>query len=227
MLDKINDIDMLEPLRLKNADIIYEGHDGMIFIERRSQTLMISMQDKEKFKDIYEKENLGAYDLIDVKQKDIVDILVNEYQKTYQFACYQAGYFKKEKLPVSLPTNVKIQLLTKEYANVVHQNYHQMDDLEYIFDKIDQQELWGLFENQQLAGFIGMHNEGSMGLLEVLPQYRHRGYGMMLESFLINDCLENGKVPYCQVIEGNEASLNLQRKLGLEISNQFSYWLFD
>ena len=67
MLNQVNDIDMLEPLRLNHVEIIYEGKEGMILVERRSQTLMISMNDIEKFVKIYEKENLVKYDLIDVK----------------------------------------------------------------------------------------------------------------------------------------------------------------
>ena len=85
MLNQVNDIDMLEPLRLNHVEIIYEGKEGMILVERRSQTLMISMNDIEKFVKIYEKENLVKYDLIDVKQKEIADLLVAEYGKTLQF----------------------------------------------------------------------------------------------------------------------------------------------
>ena len=227
MLNQVNDIDMLEPLRLNHVEIIYEGKEGMILVERRSQTLMISMNDIEKFVKIYEKENLVKYDLIDVKQKEIADLLVAEYGKTLQFGCYQAVYLKKEKPVIELPSSVCIRLLTEDYAQEVNQAYHQMDDLDYIMDKINHQELWGLFENNDLAGFIGMHDEGSMGILEVVPKYRQRGYGTLLESYLINDCLEKGKIPYCQVIEGNIASFNLQSKLGLEISEDLSYWLFE
>ena len=108
MLNQVNDIDMLEPLRLNHVEIIYEGKEGMILVERRSQTLMISMNDIEKFVKIYEKENLVKYDLIDVKQKEIADLLVAEYGKTLQFGCYQAVYLKKEKPVIELPSSVCI-----------------------------------------------------------------------------------------------------------------------
>lgn len=227
MLDQVNDIDMLEPIRLGYAKIIYEGQDGMIFVEMRSDTLMISMDNIQKFKDIYIKENLVIYDLIDVKQKTIAEVLVQEFHKTLQFGCYQAVYLKKESLSLEIPQDVKIELLTLDYLDTVCQAYHQMDDSDYLENKIQQGELWGLFEKQHLAGFIGMHNEGSMGILEVLPAYQRKGYGYLLEGYLINECLNEGKIPYCQVVKGNMASLQLQRKLGLEISSQLSYWLFE
>ena len=42
-LDRLNDIDMLEPMRLNQVRIIYQGEDGIIFHELRSDTCMISM----------------------------------------------------------------------------------------------------------------------------------------------------------------------------------------
>ena len=47
------------------------------------------------------------------------------------------------------------------------------------------------------------------------------------QGYLINELLKQKKVPYCQVIEGNEASLALQRKLHMKISSRYSYWVFD
>ena len=77
-----------------------------------------------------------------------------------------------------------------------------------------------------MVGFIGQHLEGSMGLLEVLPQYRKNGYGMELEQTMINYMLEKGLIPFCQVEVTNEKSLRLQKKLGLTISREQVYWLF-
>ncbi|MEG0453655.1 MAG: GNAT family N-acetyltransferase [Coprobacillus sp.] len=219
----INYIDMLEPIRLGYADIIYKDEKQLIFIETRSQALMISMHDISHFKEIYERENLCKYELINVKQKEIVDILVN-YGKKYQFSCFQEVYIKNNK--IALSEDYRIQLLQRDDISLITKYYKEVDDIEYIQHIVDNQHMWGIFEEEQLAGFIGIHLEGSMGLLEILPNYRRKGYGEALESFLINWYLENDLVPYCQVIEGNEASLKLQKKLGLKKSEILSYWLF-
>lgn len=86
--------------------------------------------------------------------------------------------------------------------------------------------MWGLFEGNAIAGFIGMHPEGSMGLLEVLPEYRRRGYGYLLEAYLIRLHLQRGWTPYCHVVKGNEASLRLQKKLGFEFAEKPAIWVF-
>ena len=62
--------------------------------------------------------------------------------------------------------------------------------------------------------------------MEVLPAYRRRGLGYALEAGAIRRALKEGAIPYCQVIEGNTASMELQKKLGLEFSDGFVYWLF-
>lgn len=76
-----------------------------------------------------------------------------------------------------------------------------------------------------LAGFIGTHEEGGMGMLEVFEPYRHRGIAMALEKFLINRTLEKGHTPYCQVFTDNGASINLQQKLGLRLCRKEIYWI--
>ncbi|WP_028042078.1 GNAT family N-acetyltransferase [Candidatus Stoquefichus massiliensis] len=225
-LDKINDIDMIEPIRLGRVQMIYQGEDGIIFAIKNSDICMISMTDIDKFKYLYQQYDLKQYQLFNVKQKAIGDVLVNDFQQTLQFACYQAVY-NKAQISIPYPPNVCISLLNQEHTIMIKETYQHADDPQYIDRLIDNKRLWGLFVCEKLAGFIGIHDEGSMGLLEILPSYQRCGYGMILESYLINYYLNQGWIPYCQVIEGNEVSLHLQRKLGLDISSKLSYWLFD
>lgn len=225
-LDYLNDIDMLEPMRLNQAQILYQDEDGIIFHELRSGVCMISMTNVLKFKTLYKQLRLEQYQLFDVKQKDIVDILINDYHQTFLFACYQAVYQQQVHIPITYPPYVSIDLLTSEHSQIIKETYEHSDESAYIDELIEKKHLWGLFEKNKLAGFIGIHSEGSMGLLEVLPAYQRKGYATMLESYLINYFLDQGWVAYCQVIENNQASLQLQKKLGLTISQNVSFWMF-
>ena len=58
------------------------------------------------------------------------------------------------------------------------------------------------------------------------PQYRRRGYGQELETFILNRVLAAGELPYCQIFQGNEASLALQAKLGWKLADKYTCWLF-
>ena len=82
------------------------------------------------------------------------------------------------------------------------------------------------YEGNQLAGFIGEHLEGSMGLLYVYPEFRHRGYAEELEKAMIARTLKEGNVPFGEVEKNNTASLTLQKKLGMAVSDRISCWMW-
>lgn len=63
-----------------------------------------------------------------------------------------------------------------------------------------------------------------MGLQHVFPESRRRGYAMELEKTVIAKTLQEGYTPFGQVEKGNSASMALQRKLGLAISDRLICW---
>ena len=99
-------------------------------------------------------------------------------------------------------------------------------EVDYIRERIDAGRLWGIFSGAELTGFGGFHSEGAMGMLEILPQYRRSGYGRLMECFLIDKALSEGRMAYCNVYMSNEASILLQRRLGLVASEMLTSWLW-
>ena len=49
--------------------------------------------------------------------------------------------------------------------------------------------------------------------------HQGKGWGRALEASKINQSLDRGQTPWLEVFAGNEASLALQRKLGLTVSS--------
>ncbi len=219
--DELSFIDMLEPLRRGSADIIYAENDGVIIYERNSQACMISMQTLEKCQSLI---HLEEYRSFAVHQENIAEWIQQIGKFPHRFEAFQAVYRKKEMIEDCFDN---IRILSNEYTDQICRNYDAMDDRSYIEKLINRKQLWGIFENGALAGFIGEHLEGSMGLLEVMPEYRRKGYGYKLEAFLINRFLELDEIPFCQVMIDNVRSLALQHKIGLDISGQTTFWIFD
>ena len=93
-------------------------------------------------------------------------------------------------------------------------------------ERIEAGAFIGAFDSGQLIGFAGIHGDGSAGMLYVAEEYRRKGIGGALESCIINQQLANGQTPYCQIAEGNDASIALHEKLGLYIAEQPMWWLF-
>ena len=137
--------------------------------------------------------------------------------------CYQAVYNKKTPIPIH--TELTIRHPDAADFSKVQASYSLADDEELQAD-FAREDFLGGYLNGELVGYIGVHGEGSMGLLHVFPQYRRRGYAEALYGTLINHQLRKGRLPFAQIVEHNEASLALQRKLGFMLSKERLYWLW-
>ncbi len=84
----------------------------------------------------------------------------------------------------------------------------------------------GVDENGAIVGFAGIHPEGSMGLLEVFPEFQKRGYGLALEAHVILLMQKLGLIPCCDIFLDNRASMALQEKLGLRRCEDHVLWTF-
>ena len=89
-------------------------------------------------------------------------------------------------LLLPLNSDLNIIVLNCGHIQTVLEQYHTMDDPDYIKNLMGGGRLYGALRNDRLAGFIGVHPEGSIGMLEVLPEFRRQGIGTALESYLVN-----------------------------------------
>ena len=97
---------------------------------------------------------------------------------------------------------------------------------EYLIGRINAGEVFGGYINGDLIGFAGIHEEGSVGLLKVLEQFRSKGYAIALASYAANHQLSQGITPFIQISTENKPSQALAKKLGFTISKEHIYWLF-
>ena len=160
----------------------------------------------------------------------------NGFKETVE--CRQAVYTNKEKLSVSglyrpdgkpMPNGLVIRKLDALDIQEAAPMYPGFDDPDYIVDRIDAGAVYGAFlcDNtiNTLAGIIGIHEEGSIGMLYVKPHYRHHRLSKDLETYAFNRALENGWIPYGQIIVGNEPSMRLQERMGMHFSKSSVYWM--
>jgi len=213
---------MIEALRRNQAELLYAEKDGVLLKEKRSGAYMLSVSDADAGSRLI--DTVEDAELFLAHQKFCLPFLKNRIKHKNIFDCLQAVYTSKNSLPLS--NRFDISVLSEEYVNEVLTHYRTMENAEYIRGRIENREMFGAFSSGVLVGFIGLHDEGSIGLLEVLPEYRRLGVGSLLESYMINNQLHKGWTPFCQVLENNKASLSLQLKLGLNLSKEHLYWLF-
>lgn len=154
-------------------------------------------------------------------QEFVKEFLVERYGMEVSCQCMQAVCTRKEALPVGYKTIWQLDITYLDYVLA----HYDMAGEQYLRERISAGAMVGAFDGEQLVGFMGLHQEGSMGMLFVEENYRRQGIGASLESYLINVQLGNGFTPYCQIVEGNEKSLALQKKLGLYVAETPVWWL--
>ncbi|MDO4266726.1 MAG: GNAT family N-acetyltransferase [Eubacteriales bacterium] len=234
MRDRIWHADMIETLRRSRGEVLYAEEDGVILREKLSGTVLMAVLNPERLSVLYRELGLDKAEQLSVKGKEAAALLQEAFARKIQMSCFNGSFQQGRDAFLRMipdPENLAkdIRLLTPDYTELVFQNYDMAEDSSYVSGRIAEKKLWGLFEKngdrEELAGFAGIHSEGSMGLLEVLPAYRRKGYAMRLEQFLIGWHLEHGLVPFCQIVIGNEASIALQKKLGIELSEAPMHWM--
>lgn len=137
--------------------------------------------------------------------------------------CHLLAYFLPE--PPERDKTLKIARLGAEYGPVVAREYHGAEGEGYLLARVIAGQMYGAFCGDRLAGFIGTQTDGSMGLLEVLPDYRRQGLAEKLERFALAAGVVQGQTPFCYVPAENALSLELQKSLGLVLCDKKIYWM--
>ena len=136
--------------------------------------------------------------------------------------CYQVAYYGEK--PVA-DDGLSVRTAEERDLPLLTECYHKISS-EELAEVVQRRSILLGYENGELVGFIGEHLEGSMGLLYVLPAYRRRGFGAALQRRMIAKTMEAGFVPFAQVETYNQASLHLQKKLGMTQSDRRIVWMW-
>ena len=219
--NRLLNIDMIDSLESDEAAVIYASDNGvMIYIYAGDSYAISADSDVEKIL-VCAKPDADAF----LAHQDFyLPLLKRQFGLNHEMRCFPAVYTKPN--PPEYKIDYEIKQLTLDHLETVLATYSHINNREYIERRIKDNYMYGAFLDGELMGYIGIHDEGAMGMLEVLPQYRRKGIGYALEAFLIEDLLKKGRAPYAHILEDNIASLSLQRKLGMDILEDKVTWVF-
>ena len=215
--------DMLDALLDEKTKVLYSEEDGVMLRIGGKGPFAISAKTAEamtKMASLIEKDRFMAI----IRPLKFLPEFFAVKGNAETMPCYQAAYPGKEPVPEYEVPGIEIRPLTMENLSFVCENYD--DDEEYMKSRIEYGMLGAFDENGNCAGFVGFHGEGSMGLLTVLPEYRRRGIGIAIEAKNLNRRLSEGRIPFGHVVVGNEKSMGLLRKIGMEFSDNIVTWVF-
>jgi len=215
---------MIFPIKRESAEIFHAGDDGIFIQDKMSGAFMLSFCDLDKGKELL--DSIDRVELICIYQKELAQYFQEKHNYDKYEENFQAVYMKNEPVTVSAE-GLEIRTLDVDSLDLIYEHYNHHVSYDYLRRRLDSGAIYGGYCEGTFCGFAGTHEEGAVGILKVLDEFRRRGFAEALEGHVINAVLANGEVPFVQVSPDNEASIGLQRKLGLEVSGDKLYWLFD
>jgi 8-oxo-dGTP diphosphatase len=80
------------------------------------------------------------------------------------------------------------------------------------------------FVDGRPAAWAGIQDDGAMGFMHVLTEYRRHGYAKEVTIDLIQKYREAGRMPFVHIVRTNQASVALAKSMGFELLKEI-YWL--
>ncbi|MBE5862256.1 MAG: tRNA (guanosine(37)-N1)-methyltransferase TrmD [Lachnospiraceae bacterium] len=213
---------LIDSLLKGKAKLLHTMGNAAVALGINGITYMICCETKE------EGEALLAYVPKDAKVvlhncAELNDLIDERYNLQVGDECYQSVYTQHTAMPIAHKDIRPYPISEIDYAV---ENYGGEQEREYLRDRILKGEFFAAYENDEIAGFCGVHAGGSLGLLYVDPKYRRTSIGSSLASYLVNWSLERGGLPYAHIRVKNIASLKMQEKMGLYVGKRTIFWTY-
>jgi GNAT superfamily N-acetyltransferase len=126
-------------------------------------------------------------------------------------------YTLEESIITDLPKFDIIEI-DKSYADFIYNtsDYKDYISIEYIEDRLSKDISAGILVNDILVAWGFTHDDGALGFLHVLDDFRNKGYGLDILLGLIQMRKKEKKPIFGNIVPGNVASTNLLTKLGFK-----------
>ena len=205
-------MDMLEALRRGRGEVVlFEGQTVLIKRNDEPESYLLTSDGPDAAEAAFRGQTTPLS--VIARGPGVPERMEERFGLVRVLTCTNVAYLKKDRLAWDCPGLV-IRPFRLEELPAFSAHYTREDE-DQAREHIRKGELFAAEYEGRLAGFMGLHADGSMGLLQVFPEYRKLGIGRAIEIFFINFCLDRGWVPYGQVRCDNEASFSLQEHLGM------------
>lgn len=123
-------------------------------------------------------------------------------------------------------TKYEVRELRVNDAEYIYNNskYKDYTTLDYIKERIKNGISLGIYEGKSLVAWIMTHDDGAIGFLNVLEEYRNKRYGYSLTVSIIERVRKIRKIPFVHIEENNRKSMNLATKVGF-VRDRKVHWI--
>lgn len=218
----INYLGIERVLKRGTGEIIANQDNALLVRDNVSNAYFLACEDEKTGIALLDRYIKPDCQLLMVSDYALGLTAFERYGFSEKLECYQVAYCGEKP---AVDTSLFIREAEERDLPMLIENY-QMISPEELAEVVRRKSVLLGYEQGHLVGFIGEHLEGSMGILYILPEYRQRGFGTALQTCFIARTMEKGFIPFGQVEKDNQKSLNLQKKLGMTISDDLIVWMW-
>jgi 8-oxo-dGTP diphosphatase len=127
---------------------------------------------------------------------------------------------------IEVPENkLEVIPLTADHIGFIisQSNYKQFLTPAYVEERITKSISAAIMKKDKLVAWGLTHDDGAIGSLHVLDEYRKKGYGKEILISLIHQNRKLGKISFAQIEEKNIKATNLVKQLGFVKDRRVSW----
>jgi len=221
-LTNIDYLNLDRIIKRGTGKILEEQDNALLVFDHVGEGYFLACEDKALGISILDKHNASQFPLLMIANYELAQIAFERYAFDDRLICYQVAYYGEKPDAAS---RLVFRVADAKDVPTIMQAYDRISE-EEMHKVVERKSIMLGYEGQNLAGFIGEHLEGSMGMLYVYPQFRGKGYGTELEKKYIAYTMDRGFIPFGQVEKNNTISLALQKKLGMTQPKNLICWMW-
>lgn len=153
----------------------------------------------------------------------IANHLAQKYQFGYRTTC---GLYVWNGKPLTHTCKGDLREMSPDYAELVA-NGTDYATAEDVIELLNMHPSSALYVDGKPVCWCLLHLEKSLGMLYTLPEYRKKGYALEVMTYLTNQVINNGDIPYATIVKGNVPSQNLAQKYQLQYVCDVDYIAID
>jgi hypothetical protein len=155
--------------------------------------------------------------------RPLADKIRRKYSLTWESRC-ALHYLPEENLDLNLIKN-PVKDIDLEDAKTVDEfyTYRYPGSIEKIKKDILNRSTSAVYNKNDIASWVLVHNDNSMGIMYTKEEYRKKGYAVDVTIDLASKIISQGKVPFLQIVKANTMSPGLAAKCNF-VNHGYTDW---
>ncbi len=202
-----------EVVEINNSYLIKGTSDvGWVYLACKNETELKALLEKSSGNNIYF-----------ASVEDWMIPIITENKKA-EWILSTMRYYLPDDIEVPENKTEVIPLALDHIGFIISQsNYKQFLTPAYVEERISKSISAAIVKKDKLVAWGLTHDDGALGSLQVLDEYRKKGYGKEILVSLIHQNRKLGKISFAQIEEKNIKATNLIEQLGFVKDRRVSW----